>query len=293
MTDSQKHLLLVEDEAPLRQAIAEQLRDRGYLVEQADSGEAAIAKLADFAFDIIVTDLRLPGIDGSAVVEAAVERYPHIVAIVVTGYGTVKDAVEAIKRGASDFVSKPCGDAELELPLTNALRQHRLTREVAAMREQHEYAGSMLGPPASILAKRAGLVSLGSVQDLIGPYQAAGSFTQRKWAQEHRDALVNYLAAFIEAQHWLMDPSHKSEVIELLVKESHLPADVAAETYMLAITRPGGFAAEAQMDLDGLVNVLQLRAEIEGSWGGKPPLPNKYYDSSYYEDARAKAKRSE
>jgi Response regulator containing CheY-like receiver, AAA-type ATPase, and DNA-binding domains len=66
MPDSVKHLLLVEDEAPLRQAIAEQLTDRGYQVEQAESGEAAIAHLADFAFDIIVTDLRLPGIDGSA-----------------------------------------------------------------------------------------------------------------------------------------------------------------------------------------------------------------------------------
>src|ERR1700704_4761364 len=107
MADTPKHLLIVEDEAPLRQAIAEQLADRGYRVEQAESGEGARAKLADFAFDIIITDLRLPGVDGSAVVEAAVERYPHIIAIVVTGYGTVKDAVEAIKRGAYDFVNKP------------------------------------------------------------------------------------------------------------------------------------------------------------------------------------------
>src|SRR5712691_8399579 len=107
MPDTAKHLLLVEDEAPLRQAIAEQLADRGYQVTQAGSGETAIERLADFAFDIIITDLRLPGIDGSAVVEAALERYPHIIAIVVTGYGTVKDAVEAIKRGAWDFVSKP------------------------------------------------------------------------------------------------------------------------------------------------------------------------------------------
>src|SRR6185369_729597 len=97
MPDSLKHLLLVEDEAPLRQAIAEQLADRGYQVEQAESGEAALARLTDFAFDIIVTDLRLPGIDGSAVVDAAVGRYPDIIAIVVTGYGTVKHAVEAIK----------------------------------------------------------------------------------------------------------------------------------------------------------------------------------------------------
>jgi ABC-type nitrate/sulfonate/bicarbonate transport system substrate-binding protein len=164
---------------------------------------------------------------------------------------------------------------------------------LAAMREHHEYAGSMLGPPASILAKRAGLVSLGSVQDLIGPYQAAGSFTQRRWAHEHRDALVSYLAAFLEAQRWLMEPGHKSDVIELLIKDSHLPAEVAAETYILSMTRPGGFAADAELDVDGLVNVLRLRAEIEGSWGGQPPLPKTYYDSSYYDAARAKPKRTE
>src|SRR5438552_15076062 len=107
MPDASKHVLLVEDEAPLRQAVAEHLTDRGYHVEQADSGEAALARLADFAFDVIITDLRLPGLGGSALVQAAVDRYPEIVAIVVTGYGTMKDAVEAIKSGAFDFVSKP------------------------------------------------------------------------------------------------------------------------------------------------------------------------------------------
>ena len=138
MTDTIKHLLLVEDEAPLRQAIAEQLTDRGYAVEQAGSGEAALARLADFAFDFIVTDLRLPGIDGAAVVEAAVERYPDIVAIVVTGYGTMKDAVEAIKRGASDFVSKPFQIDELLHVLDTSLEQRRLKSENAYLRAQLE-----------------------------------------------------------------------------------------------------------------------------------------------------------
>src|SRR5581483_6330613 len=138
MPESQKHILLVEDEAPLREAIAEQLGDRGYHVEQADSGEAALARLADFAFDIIVTDLRLPGINGSAVLEAAVERYPDIVAIVVTGFGTVKDAVEAIKRGAWDFVSKPFQIDELLLALDSALEQRRLKSENAYLRAQLE-----------------------------------------------------------------------------------------------------------------------------------------------------------
>src|SRR5438105_10832678 len=136
MSDQTRHLLLVEDEAALREAVAEQLSDRGYHVEQAGSGENAIERLADFAFDIIITDLRLPGIDGSAVVEAAVERYPDIIAIVITGYGTVKDAVEAIKRGACDFVSKPFQFDELLHVLDSALEQRRLKSENAYLRAQ-------------------------------------------------------------------------------------------------------------------------------------------------------------
>src|SRR5271169_4177618 len=138
MPETQKHLLLVEDEAPLRQAIAEQLGDRGYHVEQAGSGEAAMARLADFAFDVIITDLRLPGIGGSALVQAAVGRYPDIIAIVVTGFGTMKDAVEAIKSGAWDFVSKPFQIDELMHVLDSALEQRRLKSENAYLRAQLE-----------------------------------------------------------------------------------------------------------------------------------------------------------
>jgi two-component system response regulator PilR (NtrC family) len=78
-----------------------------------------------FAFDIVITDLRLPGIDGSRVIEAARDRYPSIVAIVITGFGTVKDAVDVIKRGASDFVAKPFQFDELLHVLQNALEQRR------------------------------------------------------------------------------------------------------------------------------------------------------------------------
>jgi DNA-binding NtrC family response regulator len=138
MTEQARHLLIVEDEAPLREAIAEQLVDHGYQVEQAESGEAAVSRLADFAFDIIITDLRLPGIDGSSVVEAAVERYPDIVAIVITGYGTFKDAVNAIKRGAHDFVSKPFQIDALLHVLDSALEQRRLRSENAYLRAQLE-----------------------------------------------------------------------------------------------------------------------------------------------------------
>jgi DNA-binding NtrC family response regulator len=165
MPDTQKHLLLVEDESALREAIAEQLGDRGYQVEQADSGETALAKLADFAFDIIITDLRLPGIDGSAVLDAAVERYPHIVAIVVTGYGTVKDAVEAIKRGAWDFVSKPFQIDELLHVLDSALEQRRLKSENAYLRAQLEARHRFEG----LIGKSRAMTKLFQLLETIAP----------------------------------------------------------------------------------------------------------------------------
>src|SRR5229473_266080 len=165
MADPQKHLLIVEDEGPLRQAVAEQLTDRGYRVEQADSGEAALAKLADFAFDVIVTDLRLPGIDGAAVVDAAVGRYPDIVAIVVTGYGTVKDAVEAIKRGAWDFVSKPFQIDELLHVLDSALEQRRLKSENAYLRAQLEERYRFEG----IVGKSRAMAKLFQLLEIVAP----------------------------------------------------------------------------------------------------------------------------
>ncbi len=138
MSENEKHLLLVEDEAPLREATAERLAEHGYRVVQADSGEAAREQLADFAFDVVITDLRLPGIDGTAVVETARELYPEIVAVVVTGYGTVQDAVAAIKRGASDFVTKPFQFDHLLHILSTALEQRRLKSENAYLRSQLE-----------------------------------------------------------------------------------------------------------------------------------------------------------
>ena len=132
------HLLLVDDEPALRALMAERLSERGFEVAEADTGEKALDYLEQFAFDILITDLRLPGIDGTQVIQAARERYPGIVAIVITGYGTVKDAVDAIKRGATDFVAKPFQFDELVHVLEKALKQRRLESEVAYLRSQVE-----------------------------------------------------------------------------------------------------------------------------------------------------------
>jgi DNA-binding NtrC family response regulator len=145
---STPHLLFVDDEPALRSLMAERLSERGYEVVEAESGEKALECLDTFAFDVVITDLKLPGIDGMRLVEAARERYPNIVTIVITGYGTVKDAVDAIQRGASDFVPKPFQFDELVHVLQRALEKRNLASERDYWRsqaEQRNQFGGILG----------------------------------------------------------------------------------------------------------------------------------------------------
>jgi two-component system, NtrC family, response regulator AtoC len=155
MADSKPNILLVDDEEALRLVVAERLTDEGFDVVEAASGEAALEQLQRFAFDVIISDLRLPGLDGRQVIDAALERYPGILAIVVTGYATVKDAVDIIKRGASDFVAKPFQFDELLHVINSAREQRRLKDENAYLRQQLDQRfglGAMVGKSAPMRA---------------------------------------------------------------------------------------------------------------------------------------------
>ena len=132
----QQHLLLVDDEGGFREVMAERLADHGFRVEQAGTGEEALERLNDFAFDILVTDLRLPGVDGRQVLDEAFARYPEIIAIVITGFGTVREAVEVTRLGAEGFITKPFQFEELLHELNAAIEKRRLKAENAYLRAQ-------------------------------------------------------------------------------------------------------------------------------------------------------------
>jgi DNA-binding NtrC family response regulator len=135
-SDTPTHLLLVDDEDGFRTAMAEQLADAGFRVEQAATGEAGLERLNEFAFDVLITDLRLPGVDGRQLLDEALARYPEIIAIVITGYGGVREAVEVTRRGAEGFITKPFQFEELRHELTTAIERRRLRAENAYLRAQ-------------------------------------------------------------------------------------------------------------------------------------------------------------
>jgi two-component system response regulator PilR (NtrC family) len=129
-------VLVVDDEQSMRDLLAIMLRQAGYDVSVADGGEPAIEALKAGSFDLVVTDLRMRKIDGLTVLKAAKEHSPRTVVLVVTAYASTETAVEAMKLGAYDYVTKPFKLDELKVTVANALERRRLQEENVALKRQ-------------------------------------------------------------------------------------------------------------------------------------------------------------
>jgi two-component system, NtrC family, response regulator PilR len=134
---AEARVLVVDDEQSMRELLGIMLRQVGYEVSQADGGEAAIQTLKGTdAFDLVITDLRMRKVDGLAVLRAAKEHSPHTVVLVVTAFASTETAVEAMKLGAYDYVTKPFKLDELKLTIANALERKRLQDENRELKRQ-------------------------------------------------------------------------------------------------------------------------------------------------------------
>ena len=146
-------------------------------------------------------------------------------------------------------------------------------------------AASILNLPFSLQAEQAGIKKLATATDVIGPYLSTTGFTLRSWARDNDETLVRYLQAYIEGLRWVLDPANKAETIELLAKGLNISPEMASRSYAVAVDPKNGFMKDAAIDLAGFKNVLKLRAELHGDWGGKPPEPEQYLDLSHYQRA--------
>src|SRR4029453_6466634 len=129
-------VLIVEDDDELRAVISGQLSTEGFAVAQAATGSDARERLKGFAYDGLVINLKLPDANGLEILDAALTRYPEMVAVVMTGYGGVEEAVAAVKRGAIDFFIKPVQLPHLSRVLAAAVNEPRLRQENAELRAQ-------------------------------------------------------------------------------------------------------------------------------------------------------------
>jgi ABC-type nitrate/sulfonate/bicarbonate transport system substrate-binding protein len=155
-------------------------------------------------------------------------------------------------------------------------------KRLEALINDNTNSAGLINPPFSVQAIRAGLNDLGSVVSMIGPYQGPAGYTLRSWAKEHRETLIEYLEAYIEAVRWTLDKNNQSKAKEILARRLSLAPDLASDVFDIITGDAEGFAKDGKFDMAGFRNVLALRASYEGK---NPSAPEKYLDLSYYDRA--------
>ncbi|MDZ4684149.1 MAG: sigma 54-interacting transcriptional regulator, partial [Planctomycetaceae bacterium] len=129
-------LLVVDDDRPLLESVADYLRSLGHRTETADNCRDAMSRMKDYPFDVVVCDVNLPDQDGFTLLEWSRQQVPETQVILLTGFGTIENAVEAIRLGAFDYLTKPLIDDELNFAIERALGQRQIVAENKNLKAQ-------------------------------------------------------------------------------------------------------------------------------------------------------------
>ncbi|HSB72619.1 MAG TPA: sigma-54 dependent transcriptional regulator [Candidatus Methylomirabilis sp.] len=154
-------ILVVDNEPSVRMTLTMLLKGRGHPVQEAGDGRSALDFLRSEAVDLVITDLKMPEVSGLDVLRETKVLSPETEVILLTGHGTIESAVEAMRLGAFDYVTKPFEPSELLHRVRNALERHRLLREVRHLRQQireHHGFGTIVGTSLAI-QRLAGMVT--------------------------------------------------------------------------------------------------------------------------------------
>src|SRR5690242_1393496 len=119
-------LLILDEDRIILQSLSQFLRREGYDVKTTDRPEDALAQLEGGTFEVLLSDVNMPGVNASQFLRDIKRRYPHVVIVVITGYGSIEGAVEATKIGAFEYLTKPIVDDEIRVVVEKAVRQQSL-----------------------------------------------------------------------------------------------------------------------------------------------------------------------
>ncbi|HYK87596.1 MAG TPA: sigma-54 dependent transcriptional regulator [Acidobacteriota bacterium] len=155
-------ILVVDDEDYMREIVREALEGAGFSVEESADGSAALAMLRQYPYDVIITDLHLPGAPGETILQEALSIFPETIVIIMTGFGDIQTAVDAIRKGAYDYLPKPFQLNELVMRVEKSLQDRRLKSENSLLRSelQEKYQCSNLIGNSSPMQNIYRMVSL-------------------------------------------------------------------------------------------------------------------------------------
>lgn len=159
LDSSNYRLLVVDDDSGMRVMLSDHLTSLGFQVTSARSGDDAVERLKSEHFDIVLTDLVMPGMDGMAVLHAARQSNSQVHVVVMTGYSSLKTAVDSVRSGAFDYLTKPFELVQIEIIVNRILENRRLiaenrelSRRVSQLTDQCRSVDSRLGAIESMLS---------------------------------------------------------------------------------------------------------------------------------------------
>ncbi len=169
MAASRGRILIVDDEANARAALSEILREEGYATETAADGFKALGKLEEFQPDVVLTDLKMPGLDGIGLMEKAEALLPEATFVVMTAFGTIESAVEAIKKGAYNYLTKPLDFGVLAVVVERAVERARLLQENTRLRTRLRERNAF----GHVIGNHPSMVKLWRLVEQVAPSRAS------------------------------------------------------------------------------------------------------------------------
>jgi two-component system, NtrC family, nitrogen regulation response regulator NtrX len=144
------HILIIDDEKAIRKTLSEILSYEGYKIDDAENGEEGLKKIKEKSYDVILCDIKMPKVDGLEFLEKAKEISPDVPIIMISGHGTIETAVEAVKKGAFDYVAKPPDLNRLLITIRNAMDKQTLVTETKVLKRKVSKVQEMIGESTAL-----------------------------------------------------------------------------------------------------------------------------------------------
>jgi two-component system, NtrC family, nitrogen regulation response regulator NtrX len=179
-------ILIIDDERAIRKTLGEILSYEGYKIEEAADGEEGLKKFSEKTYDVVICDIKMPKVDGIEFLEKAREINADVPVIMVSGHGNIDTAVEAVKKGAFDYVSKPPDLNRLLITLRNALDRQTLVTETKVLKRKVSRVQEMVGESAPIkkIKETIDKVAPTDARVLITGENGAGKELVARWLHE-------------------------------------------------------------------------------------------------------------
>ena len=179
-------ILIIDDEKAIRKTLTEILSFEGYKIEEATDGEEGLKKYREKAFDVVLSDIKMPKIDGIEFLQKAVEINPDVPIIMISGHGNIETAVEAVKKGAYDFIQKPPDLNRLLITIRNAMERNSLVSETKTLKRKAFKAQEMIGEsePIKRIKETIDKVAPTEARVLITGENGVGKELVARWLHE-------------------------------------------------------------------------------------------------------------